>query len=98
VRDLYPSLPEKEYTASRLLRVFVFAFVVSTLAVSAFVVAFRWLWDRLLGKALHGVFPNQVSGEPYSVRIELLIPAIIVITLLVARSLWNTAPRTAAPR
>lgn len=87
---------------SRLLRVFVFAFVVSTLGVSAFVVAFRWVWDQFLGQALHNLFPAQVSGDPYSVRVELLLPAIAVITLLVARSLWQNASarkpeKTAAP-
>jgi hypothetical protein len=81
-RDPYPSLPPREYTLSRLLRLLVFSFVVSTLFVSAFVVAFRWVWDEFLA----GVFDRA-----YQVRIELLLPAILVITVVVALRLWDAS-------
>lgn len=81
MQDPYPSLPPNDFAASRMLRLLAFGLVVATVAVSAFVVVFRWVWDAMVAPALH--------RPGYEVRVELIVPAIVVIALYVVYRLWD---------
>jgi hypothetical protein len=81
----------RAYAGSRLLRLAAFCLVVSALLVSAFVVVFRFVWDRFLREALG-------NKAPYQARIELLLPAMLLIAFFLGASLWRSTRDVRTPK
>lgn len=70
--------PRRRFNTSRLLRILVFSFVVATVVVSFLIVAVRFIWENATG--------NNYDSNPL-----LILPAIVVITAMMAKLLWDSA-------
>lgn len=84
--DTMPMLehdPRRDYRISRGLRTLAFSFVAALVLVSLLIVVVRFLYDTYVAPAL--------GREPYSSRVEFIVPAIIVITAILAKLLWDLA-------
>lgn len=81
--DLYPSFPRKDYRISRALRLLVFSVVTTTLFISLLIVTIQFAWD--------GVVAPQFHQAPYTVRVEFVLPTILLVTFVVWKLLWDAA-------
>ena len=86
-RDLYPSLPSKDFRITRLMRLAVFALVVAALLVSLGLVVFQFIWNEFF------VGNFGFATQPYEARIELVLPAILLVGFVIGQALWTPAKR-----
>jgi hypothetical protein len=73
----------KDFAFSRLLRAFLFAFVVSALLVSLVIVLVSFIWDEFVAGAL--------NRPPYDTRLVIIGPLMLFVTLIVTKVFWDMA-------
>ena len=101
-------LPEHKFRTTRLLRLSVFSFVVSALAVSIFLVAFRFIYNEMIVPAYNaiepdpkpfigGIFPPKDLAE-YTTHFVLVFASILLIAFVFGRLIWDAAEGRVPPK
>ncbi|MBI2078009.1 MAG: hypothetical protein HYT80_06530 [Euryarchaeota archaeon] len=87
--------PRHDFRMSRVLRILVFSFVVSTVFVGVLIALMRFLWDAYLRHI--PVVQQSLGGGEYNAQPLLVVPMIFIVTGVMAMGLWANAEGKVRP-